>query len=63
MFTLDIAKGQSKKAMFITYGDKRIGDLDLWHKKCGHINIQRLKDMDELMQTLSYSKCHLNAFN
>ena len=47
MFNLDIDKGQSKKAMFITYGGTRgLETLDLWPKRCGHINIQRLKDME-----------------
>ncbi|MCO5610714.1 hypothetical protein L7F22_064955 [Adiantum nelumboides] len=33
--------------MYITNGSKRIGDLDLWHKRCGHINTQRLKYMEK----------------
>ncbi|MCO5569448.1 hypothetical protein L7F22_023160 [Adiantum nelumboides] len=47
MFTLDIGQESRHKAMYVTNDSRRIGDLDLWHKRCGHINIQRLKDMEK----------------
>ncbi|MCO5586254.1 hypothetical protein L7F22_040193 [Adiantum nelumboides] len=47
MFTLDVGQESRHKAMYVTNNSRRIGDLNLWHKQCGHINIQRLKDMEK----------------
>ena len=46
MFTLDIQNPYGK-VMYIQFGDKKISELDLWHKRIGHINIPKLKDMSK----------------
>ena len=33
--------------MYIQFGDKKISELDLWHKRIGHINIPTLKDVSK----------------
>ena len=40
MFTIDMGQGNKDKAMYVTYDKRRIGDLDFWHKRCGHMNVQ-----------------------
>ena len=46
MFTLDIQNPYGK-VMYIQFGDKKISELDLWHKRIGHINIPKLKNMSK----------------
>jgi hypothetical protein len=45
MFTLDVnmPKGNS---MLFTHG-KGAGDIGIWHKQVGHVNLQRLKLMEK----------------
>ena len=44
MFTLDVNVTQIKAAMF-AQGKGVVVDTDIWHKRIGHINLQRLKMM------------------
>ena len=44
MFTLDVSMPQVKAAMF-AHGTGVIADIDIWHKRVGHVNVQRLKSM------------------
>ena len=44
MFMLDVKVPEIKIAMFAK-GYRVVADLDIWHKHVGHINVQRLKDM------------------
>ena len=43
MFTLDVNMPKVKSAMF-AHGAGVIVDVDIWHKRIGHVNVQRLKD-------------------
>ena len=42
MFILDSTDGGT--AMFAT-GQKAESDIDLWHKRIGHVNFQRLQEL------------------
>ena len=44
MFTLDVNVPEIKAAMF-AHGKGVVADTDIWHKRIGHINLQRLKMM------------------
>ena len=44
MFTLDVDVPEVKSAMF-AQGIGVIADTDIWHKRIGHVNLQRLKIM------------------
>ena len=44
MFTLDVNVPEVKVAMFV-HGAGVIADVDIWHKRIGHVNLQRLKLM------------------
>ena len=44
MFTLDVNIPEVKAAMF-AHGAGVIADTDTWHKRIGHINLQRLRFM------------------
>jgi hypothetical protein len=43
MFTLDVNMLEVNSMLF-THG-KRTGDIGIWHKRVGHVNLQRLKLM------------------
>jgi len=45
MFTLDVNMLKVNSMLF-THG-KRAGDIGIWHKQVGHVNLQRLKLMDK----------------
>jgi len=42
MFTLDVSMPQVKAAMF-AHGTGVIADIDIWHKRIGHVNVQRVE--------------------
>ena len=42
MFTLDVNVPEIKGAMF-AQGRGVVADTDIWHKRIGHINLQRLR--------------------
>ena len=44
MFTLDVNVLEVKAAMFV-HGASVIADVDIWHKRIGHVNLQKLKLM------------------
>ena len=44
MFTLDVDMPEVKVAMF-AHGRGVIANIEIWHKRIGHVNIQRLKSM------------------
>ena len=44
IFTLDVDVLEIKVAMF-AYGTGVIADIKIWHKRIGHVNVQRLKSM------------------
>ena len=44
MFTLDVNVPEIKVAMF-AQGFGVVADIDIWHKRIGHVNVQRLKTM------------------
>ena len=44
MFTLDADIPEVQAAMF-AHGRGVIADIEIWHKRIGHVNIQRLKSM------------------
>ena len=44
MFTLDVNIPEVKAAMF-AHGAGVVADTDIWHKRIGHVNVQRLKAM------------------
>jgi hypothetical protein len=45
MFTLDVNMFYVNSMLF-TQG-KRAGDIGIWHKQVGHVNLQRLKLMEK----------------
>ncbi len=45
MFTLNVNMLEVNSMLF-THG-KGIGDIGIWHKQVGHVNLQRLKLMDK----------------
>jgi hypothetical protein len=45
MFTLDVNMPKVNSMLF-THG-KGIGDIGIWHKRVGHVNLQRLKLMEK----------------
>ena len=44
MFTLDVNMPKIKDAMF-AQGSGVVADIEIWHKRIGHVNVQRLKLM------------------
>ena len=44
MFTLDVDVPEIKSAMF-AQGAGVLADIEIWHKRIGHVNVQRLKSM------------------
>ena len=44
MFTLDVNMPEVKDAMF-AQGARAMADVDMWHKRIGHVNEQRLRSM------------------
>ena len=44
MFTLDVNMLEVKSAM-LTHGTRVVADVDMWHKRIGHVNVQRMKLM------------------
>ena len=44
MFTLDVNMPEVKAAMF-AQGAGVVADVDMWHKRIGHVNEQRLRSM------------------
>ena len=44
MFTLDVDIPEVKAAMFVQ-GTGVVADIEIWHKRIGHVNVQRLKNM------------------
>ena len=44
MFTLDVDVPEIKSAMF-AQGAGVVVDIEIWHKRIGHVNVQRLKSM------------------
>jgi len=45
MFTLDVNMPEINSMLF-THG-KGVGDIGIWHKRVGHVNLQRLKLMEK----------------
>jgi len=45
MFTLDVNMPKVDSMLF-THG-KGVGDIGIWHKRVGHVNLQRLKLMEK----------------
>jgi len=45
MFTLDVNMREVNSMLF-THG-KGAGDIGIWHKRVGHVNLQRLKLMEK----------------
>ena len=44
MFTLDVSMLEVKAAMF-AHGAGVVADVDIWHKRIGHVNEQQLRSM------------------
>ena len=44
MFTLDVNVPEVKFAMFAR-GARVVADVNIWHKRIGHVNVQRMKVM------------------
>ena len=44
MFTFDVDVQEIKSAMF-AQGAGVVADIEIWHKYIGHVNVQRLKSM------------------
>jgi hypothetical protein len=44
MFTLDVSMPEVEAAMF-AQGARVVADMDIWHKRIGHVNEQRSKSM------------------
>jgi hypothetical protein len=44
MFTLDVSMPEVEAAMF-AQGAGVVADMDIWHKRIGHVNEQQLKFM------------------
>jgi hypothetical protein len=44
MFTLGVSMHEVEAAMF-AQGARVVADMDIWHKRIGHVNEQRLKSM------------------
>ena len=44
MFTLNVNVPEVKAAMFV-HGASVIANIDIWHKRIEHVNLQRLKLM------------------
>ncbi len=45
MFTLDVNMPKVNSMLF--RNGKGAGDIGIWHKRVGHVNLQRLKLMDK----------------
>ncbi len=45
MFTLDVNMPEVNSMLF-THG-KKVGDIGIWHKRVGHVNLQHLKLMEK----------------
>ena len=44
LFTMEV-KMHDSQVMFASHDNKSIAQLDLWHKRLGHVNVQKLKQM------------------
>ena len=44
MFTLDVNVPEMNATMF-AHGAGVVADVEIWHKRIGHVNVQRLKTM------------------
>ena len=44
LFTLDVSLPEMDAAMFAR-GSGVVADIEIWHKRIGHVNVQRLKNM------------------
>ena len=44
MFSLDVSMSKVKAALF-AHGSRVVADTNIWHKRIGHVNVQRLKLM------------------
>ena len=57
MFTLDVNVPEMNVAMF-AQGTSVVADVEIWHKRIGHANVQRLKTMQskELVIGLPFSR-------
>ena len=58
MFTLDVDMPELSVAMF-AQGTAVVADIDIWHKRIGHVNVQRLKSMQAQNIVAAFA---LNAF-
>ena len=44
MFTLNVKMPKANKAMY-AQGSRVVANIDIWHKRIGHVNLQKLKSM------------------
>ena len=44
MFTLNVSMPKEDKVLYAD-GSKVVADVDIWHKRIGHVNPQKLKSM------------------
>jgi hypothetical protein len=54
MFTLDVNMLEVNSMLF-THG-KGIGDIGIWHKQVGHVNLQRFKILLEVFSNLEQKR-------
>ena len=57
MFTMDITKDD--RTCF-AHGNEKIVEIDLWHKRIGHVNLQKLKSMQ--LNEFVFGLPHLKFF-
>ena len=57
LFTMEV-KMHDSQVMFVSHDNKSIAQLDLWHKRLGHVNVQKLKqcNMEMLFMDCQISK-------
>ena len=62
MFMMDIKKDDRT---YFAHGNEKIVEIDLWHKRFGHVNLQKLKSMwlNELMFRLTCANISANPSN
>ena len=56
MFTLDVNIPEVNAAMFAN-GSGVVADIEIWHKRIGHVNVQRLKTMQSQELVTSLQSC------
>ena len=62
MFTLDVNMPEVKAALF-AQGAGVVADVDIWHKRIGHVNEQRLQSMQSKQIVVGLPKLKMDGMH